>query len=297
MNGISKSPKVFLTILLIATSLVLPASAGQTTTIIGGSGRPLVEVNIDAIYKNRHDSNRNLRHAQEEIDRRIELKFPGKIDRSDSSDFNNLEKLRKNQNTSHKGSTVSILKKRSLAPNNVIRLKSENTHKKNGALSLVRKTDQPAIEKKSKKVTQKSDIVAPKLTPKYTSLELDAQTKKIDKPKKLAAVRTDTSSEKQEFRMLFKPSETSFEKKYQAQLLSLANKAVKFGNRVQIKAFASTSGNRPSHARRMSLSRALTVRSHLIQQGVLSTHIDVRALGEPNDGSAPDRVDVVLLPQ
>ncbi|MEC7488140.1 MAG: hypothetical protein VYA17_00995 [Pseudomonadota bacterium] len=54
---------------------------------------------------------------------------------------------------------------------------------------------------------------------------------------------------------------------------------------------------RGSHARRLSLSRALTVRSHLINKGVHGTLIDVRALGTESQGGPPDRVDVIITSQ
>ncbi len=64
-------------------------------------------------------------------------------------------------------------------------------------------------------------------------------------------------------------------------------------DRIQIKAYASAAGaEAASSARRLSLSRALAVRSYLIDKGVRSTRIDVRALGPTNDSSPPDRVDV-----
>jgi outer membrane protein OmpA-like peptidoglycan-associated protein len=52
-----------------------------------------------------------------------------------------------------------------------------------------------------------------------------------------------------------------------------------------------------SVARRVSLSRALAVRSYLIEQGIRATRMDVRALGSRSaDGSAAsDRVDVLLV--
>ena len=65
--------------------------------------------------------------------------------------------------------------------------------------------------------------------------------------------------------------------------------------RLQLKAYASDSGDSAAQARRLSLSRALAVRSELIEQGVRSTRIDVRALGIARDGGAPDRVDIVTL--
>ncbi len=63
-------------------------------------------------------------------------------------------------------------------------------------------------------------------------------------------------------------------------------------DRLQLKAYAS--GGTASAARRMSLNRALTVRSYLIAQGIRSTRIDVRALGIADEGP-PDRVDLLLV--
>lgn len=65
--------------------------------------------------------------------------------------------------------------------------------------------------------------------------------------------------------------------------------------RAQVKAYADGSTGSASTARRLSLSRALAVRSILIEFGVRSTRIDVRALGDRNEGGAPDRVDVLVI--
>jgi len=45
--------------------------------------------------------------------------------------------------------------------------------------------------------------------------------------------------------------------------------------------------------RRLSLSRALAVRAFLIDQGVRSTRLDVRALGDKTGDGPADRVDIV----
>lgn len=64
--------------------------------------------------------------------------------------------------------------------------------------------------------------------------------------------------------------------------------------RVELQAFADGTAETASQARRLSLSRALTIRSYLIEQGLLSTRMDVRALGSRFEGGPPDRVDVVV---
>lgn len=64
--------------------------------------------------------------------------------------------------------------------------------------------------------------------------------------------------------------------------------------RVQLAAYAGGPGYPAGAARRLSLSRALAVRSYLIDKGVSSTRIDVRAFGGRTSGGAPDRVDATI---
>ena len=79
------------------------------------------------------------------------------------------------------------------------------------------------------------------------------------------------------------------------RLKAMADKVASTEARLQLKAYAEGIGNDTSKARRLSLSRALAVRSFLIENGLRSTRIDVRALGLARDGDVPDRVDIVLL--
>jgi len=65
--------------------------------------------------------------------------------------------------------------------------------------------------------------------------------------------------------------------------------------RLQLLAYAGEPNMSPSKARRLSLSRALAVRSYLIKQGVRSTRIDVRALGNKVPSGQPSRVDLKVL--
>jgi outer membrane protein OmpA-like peptidoglycan-associated protein len=64
--------------------------------------------------------------------------------------------------------------------------------------------------------------------------------------------------------------------------------------RIQLLAYAKGTEDSASQARRLSLSRALAVRGYLIEQGVLPTRMDVRALGNKADDDPRDRVDVEL---
>jgi len=65
--------------------------------------------------------------------------------------------------------------------------------------------------------------------------------------------------------------------------------------RIQLVAFAAGTAETASQARRLSLSRALAVRTYLIDQGVRGNRMDVRALGNKvEDGGPADRVDIIV---
>ncbi|NFV80303.1 OmpA family protein [Magnetospirillum aberrantis] len=65
---------------------------------------------------------------------------------------------------------------------------------------------------------------------------------------------------------------------------------------LQLMAYADGDDASASKARRLSLSRALEVRKYLMDKGLRSTRIEVRALGNKFEGSgSPDRVDAVLV--
>lgn len=65
--------------------------------------------------------------------------------------------------------------------------------------------------------------------------------------------------------------------------------------RVQLLSYATDPEKNVSRARRLSLERAVAVRKVLIDNGLDSTRIEVRALGEQNTGGQPNRVDIVLV--
>lgn len=67
------------------------------------------------------------------------------------------------------------------------------------------------------------------------------------------------------------------------------------GLRLQLLAYAGGGDLSSSKARRLSLSRALAVRSYLIEDGVRATRIDVRALGDKTAEQPMNRVDVNLV--
>jgi outer membrane protein OmpA-like peptidoglycan-associated protein len=64
--------------------------------------------------------------------------------------------------------------------------------------------------------------------------------------------------------------------------------------RIQLLAYAGAKDGSASQARRLSLSRALAARSYLIEKGVRSTRIDVRALGNRSGNGPTDRIDIIV---
>ena len=67
------------------------------------------------------------------------------------------------------------------------------------------------------------------------------------------------------------------------------------GTTFNVVAYAAGTPEDPSTARRLSLSRALAVRSALMADGISSSRIYVRALGAEGGNEAPDRVDVAVM--
>jgi outer membrane protein OmpA-like peptidoglycan-associated protein len=62
--------------------------------------------------------------------------------------------------------------------------------------------------------------------------------------------------------------------------------------RVQLQAFAGEDDDSPNASRRLSLSRALVVRGFLLEKDIVSTRMQVRALGDKFGDGPADRVDI-----
>jgi len=66
--------------------------------------------------------------------------------------------------------------------------------------------------------------------------------------------------------------------------------------RIEVMAYAAGDAEQANDARRVSLSRAIAVRSYLAQHGVATTRMEVRALGNHSaEGEPPDRVDIATM--
>ncbi len=102
--------------------------------------------------------------------------------------------------------------------------------------------------------------------------------------------------EGQILRVIFPPEQEALSGESTGALQTLAGQLkTDEATRLQLRAYSGGTAETASQARRLSLTRALAVRSYLIEQGVRSTRIDVRALGLVEDGGPADRVDLFLM--
>jgi|GEM_PF-2696413 len=100
---------------------------------------------------------------------------------------------------------------------------------------------------------------------------------------------------KPSLRIVFKPTETAVPLSIKNEMSSLVERLKdNEDERATLIAYASGVGDQSSTSRRVSLSRALSVRSSLIEQGISPLRINLLAEGDKNPGGEPDRVDIFL---
>ena len=93
----------------------------------------------------------------------------------------------------------------------------------------------------------------------------------------------------------FKSTETSVPLSVKSDLDAIVKQmAANASQRLTLIAYASSIDGESSMARRVALSRALSVRASLIDSGVSNMRINVQAEGDKNPGGDPDRVDLFL---
>ena len=100
----------------------------------------------------------------------------------------------------------------------------------------------------------------------------------------------------QAFRVVFESNAAKLPDSAKADLEQLVGSVVEKTNlRLQLLAYAGGESLSSSKARRLSLSRALSIRSYLIENGLRSTRIDVRALGNKTSEEPVNRVDINIV--
>ena len=99
----------------------------------------------------------------------------------------------------------------------------------------------------------------------------------------------------QQFRFNFANGSSEISEGAQTRLKSIAESLERDEElRLQLLAYAGGEGQTLSQARRTSLSRGLAIRSLLLDRGIRSDRIDMRALGNKSDGGPPNRVDMII---
>ena len=144
---------------------------------------------------------------------------------------------------------------------------------------------------------------APSLTetepPVLDELETTEPAPETQSPIETAALAPDTSplalDVPDETQLTFNVSSATLSDRSARVLDGIAGRLAQSDERLQIRAYARDADGRRSASRRLSLSRALAVRSYLIEKGIDSRRIDVRALGIPEDDSFPERVDLSFI--
>ena len=99
-------------------------------------------------------------------------------------------------------------------------------------------------------------------------------------------------------RIIFSPEATEPTPETAASVASVAaniNTSLRTSSdRVLLQAYGGSTNDKSSNARRLCLKRALSVRQLLIDAGIPSDRIDVRAMGGATLGDPPDRVDMIV---
>ena len=125
----------------------------------------------------------------------------------------------------------------------------------------------------------------------------ESQTKAISnnkKSKKLESFKDNVIlREQNELRIIYKPNQSNLNQKEVLKIIELTNKLNK-ESLVTLKSYASKAKVQgSSEARRLSLSRALEVRSLFIENGFTATNIIVKALG--TDKNKEDFTDILII--
>ncbi|MDA9008320.1 OmpA family protein, partial [Alphaproteobacteria bacterium] len=96
--------------------------------------------------------------------------------------------------------------------------------------------------------------------------------------------------------IIFPEGSAALPDKAEGPLRSIAKKIINDPSlNIQLRAYAKSSTDGGAQSKRISLSRALSVRKFLIAEGVPSVRMDVRGLGDKSAGDKPDRLDILTV--
>ncbi len=156
---------------------------------------------------------------------------------------------------------------------------------------------QPAIPfppaKTEGTANESADLPQPPPVPEASEPQVASEAASESAPQSAALPPAGTQDGEVTASILFAKGSADLTDEGRAELKALADDMSRDESlRVQLLAFAGSDGSSSNVARRLSLSRALVVRGFLIDQGISSTRMQVRALGDRSEGGPEDRVDI-----
>ena len=99
-------------------------------------------------------------------------------------------------------------------------------------------------------------------------------------------------------RVPFEPESNAIPDSAKAEIAPLIEKLNSdYSLRLQVLAYAAGDEQNSTHARGVSLARALAMRGYLTEQGVAVNRMDLRALGNTAEEQPADRIDLIPIPQ
>ena len=284
--------------IIIAAATIVPANSNAQETVVVGSGLPEIEVNLEAledIGRGRRPSRTLLMPGGPKADTTVALAPPSEVARRAPR-----PKRVEERPVASTAPTLELEPPPKPAPRETARIEEptpveEPLPPDELSPPPVEAPEPPRVEEAPPLVEEVPPAAETPPEPAPPPLEpAIAEPEATETASLPPAIRLPPGGG-QVLRIEFREASTRIQPAAQESLRAVAVAAKESDGRLQLKAFAGGSADTASGARRTSLSRALAVRSFLIEQGVRSTRIDVRALGGANDDGPAERVDVLYI--
>ncbi|MCR9212157.1 MAG: OmpA family protein [Proteobacteria bacterium] len=158
-----------------------------------------------------------------------------------------------------------------------------------------KKTPIPSAEDLAATKKDIAETAASKITEQKEEIQIAAvdPQKEIEDAAKEAVSTNDKLEEGQILSLQYSAGEVDLPETADEKIQSIYEQLSTDQRTVQLIAYATANNN--SAARRLSLGRALAVRSKLLELGMSNKQIEVRALGSPQGEDPSDRLDLVLI--
>ena len=270
LAGTATPATILAIVLAVVASMLAPETTDAQTAIVGKHKLPSVIVD--------HSVLENIRNT---------------------SDLNQLQKAPINSEIDHRvRSNERTIRPEVRGPNT---LKSISDKKRDlpqevkRVLKAVKAYNNVPLHSRFKSNTPRQAISKPRSKLKSKISNTGVVVNKMGRPKNPAKNVKTYLSPRQRFQVVFGTGSAILGKKEGVTIDAIAASLKQRNSlRVQLLAYADGAAGTLSQTRRLSLSRALAVRSQLINQGIRSTRIDVRALGNKYKDGPADRVDMIV---